>query len=68
MPGPKEVVLSLDQGTQSTRVYVFDAQCQPLNSHQVALPQIYPEPGCACTHKQVQALDLRRHRRSRILS
>jgi glycerol kinase len=41
-----EVVASIDQGTQSTRVYLFDREARPVASHQVALPQIYPRAGC----------------------
>jgi hypothetical protein len=33
------------QGTQSTRFFLYDSQCQPLASSQVELPQIYPRAG-----------------------
>lgn len=42
---PKEVVVALDQGTQSTRAYVFDKHCASLGYFQLPLPQIYPQAG-----------------------
>jgi len=39
----------VDQGTQSTRVYLFDRDVQPVASHQVSFPQMYPQPGW-CEH------------------
>lgn len=45
--GATEVVAAIDQGTQSTRVFLFDAAGQSVASHQVALKQIYPKAGCA---------------------
>ncbi|KXZ50423.1 hypothetical protein GPECTOR_16g597 [Gonium pectorale] len=36
---------AVDQGTQSTRVFIFDKDCNPIASHQVDLPQIYPQAG-----------------------
>eukprot|EP00199_Chlamydomonas_sp_CCMP681_P001310 CAMPEP_0119107008 /NCGR_PEP_ID=MMETSP1180-20130426/7896_1 /TAXON_ID=3052 ORGANISM="Chlamydomonas cf sp, Strain CCMP681" /NCGR_SAMPLE_ID=MMETSP1180 /ASSEMBLY_ACC=CAM_ASM_000741 /LENGTH=609 /DNA_ID=CAMNT_0007092431 /DNA_START=328 /DNA_END=2157 /DNA_ORIENTATION=- len=44
-----EVVASIDQGTQSTRVYLFDKHQSPIANHQVSLSQIYPEAGW-CEH------------------
>ncbi|MBI3706660.1 MAG: glycerol kinase GlpK [Proteobacteria bacterium] len=38
-------LLAIDQGTTSTRAILFDAECTPLASAQVELPQIYPQPG-----------------------
>ncbi len=36
---------AIDQGTQSTRVFFFDKDCNVLGSHQTELPQIYPQAG-----------------------
>lgn len=40
-----EVVGAIDQGTQSTRFFLYDKACRPLASAQVELPQIYPHAG-----------------------
>ncbi|KAF5838121.1 hypothetical protein DUNSADRAFT_3371 [Dunaliella salina] len=40
-----DVVAALDQGTQSTRCFLFDTAFQPVSSHNVQLQQIYPQPG-----------------------
>ncbi|MEW6567404.1 MAG: glycerol kinase GlpK [Chloroflexota bacterium] len=40
-----EFILSLDQGTTSSRAIVFDAQGQVVASAQQEFPQIYPQPG-----------------------
>jgi glycerol kinase len=40
-----EVVAAIDQGTQSSRVFIFDSRARPVASHQVELPQIYPQAG-----------------------
>lgn len=40
-----DVVFSIDQGTQSTRVYAFDTNFAPIAHHQIAFPQIYPQAG-----------------------
>ena len=45
MEGATECVAAIDQGTQSTRVFLFDRKGQPIASHQVPLPQIYPKAG-----------------------
>lgn len=42
---PEECVGALDQGTQSTRFFLFGKNCEPIASHQVDLPQIYPQAG-----------------------
>jgi glycerol kinase len=45
-PAAMEVVASIDQGTQSTRVFLFDrSTMQPVAHHQVSFPQIHPHPG-----------------------
>ena len=44
--GPVPCVAAIDQGTQSTRVFLFGADGAAVASHQVALPQIYPQAGC----------------------
>ncbi|GLC44941.1 hypothetical protein PLESTM_001667100 [Pleodorina starrii] len=48
-----ECVAALDQGTQSTRVFIFDRDCAPIASHQVDLPQIYPQAGW-CEHDPLE--------------
>ncbi|PSC73566.1 Glycerol kinase [Micractinium conductrix] len=40
-----ECVGAIDQGTQSTRFFLYDRNCQPLASAQVEFPQIYPRAG-----------------------
>lgn len=40
-----ECVAAIDQGTQSTRVFLFDGEGKAVASHQVALKQIYPKAG-----------------------
>lgn len=40
-----ECIAAIDQGTQSTRVFIFDKAAQPLASHQEAFKQIYPQAG-----------------------
>eukprot|EP00195_Chlamydomonas_chlamydogama_P007939 CAMPEP_0202896430 /NCGR_PEP_ID=MMETSP1392-20130828/5443_1 /ASSEMBLY_ACC=CAM_ASM_000868 /TAXON_ID=225041 /ORGANISM="Chlamydomonas chlamydogama, Strain SAG 11-48b" /LENGTH=510 /DNA_ID=CAMNT_0049581793 /DNA_START=69 /DNA_END=1601 /DNA_ORIENTATION=- len=48
-PSKTNLVAAIDQGTQSTRVFLFDKDFQPVAQHQVPLPQIYPEAGW-CEH------------------
>jgi glycerol kinase len=38
-------ILSIDQGTTSTRAILFDANATPVASHQIELRQIYPDNG-----------------------
>ncbi len=38
-------LLVLDQGTTSTRAILYNAQAQPIASHQIELPQHFPQPG-----------------------
>lgn len=38
-------ILSIDQGTTSSRAILFDATLRPLSSAQEEFPQIYPHPG-----------------------
>ncbi len=40
-----QVIASLDQGTQSTRVLLYDSAAQLVASHQVEFTQITPKPG-----------------------
>jgi glycerol kinase len=40
-----EYILSLDQGTTSSRAIVFDPRGKPLSVAQKEFPQIYPRPG-----------------------
>ncbi|GFR41737.1 hypothetical protein Agub_g2490 [Astrephomene gubernaculifera] len=51
--GFTDCIAALDQGTQSTRVFLFDKDCNPLASHQVDLPQIYPQAGW-CEHDPLE--------------
>ncbi|KAF8063674.1 hypothetical protein HT031_003529 [Scenedesmus sp. PABB004] len=44
-----ECVAAIDQGTQSTRVFIFDAKAKPVASHQEQFKQIYPRAGW-CEH------------------
>ncbi|EFJ47782.1 hypothetical protein VOLCADRAFT_91722 [Volvox carteri f. nagariensis] len=48
-----ECTAALDQGTQSTRVFIFDRDCAPIASHQADLPQIYPQAGW-CEHDPME--------------
>ncbi|GLI71029.1 hypothetical protein VaNZ11_016146 [Volvox africanus] len=48
-----ECIAALDQGTQSTRVFIFDRDCAPIASHQADLPQIYPQAGW-CEHDPLE--------------
>lgn len=36
---------SIDQGTTSTRFFIFDAAGVPVASHQIEFKQMYPHPG-----------------------
>ena len=38
-------ILSIDQGTTSTRAFLFDATLAPVGFAQLEFPQIYPNPG-----------------------
>lgn len=40
-----ELIMGVDQGTQSTRVYLFDHNLQPVGMHQMPVTQYYPHPG-----------------------
>jgi len=40
-----DVIAAIDQGTQSTRVFLFDGKGEVVASHQVALKQILPKAG-----------------------
>ncbi|MCR0984234.1 glycerol kinase GlpK [Roseomonas populi] len=40
-----ESLLALDQGTTSTRAILFDAALTPRATHQIELPQHFPQPG-----------------------
>jgi glycerol kinase len=40
-----ECVAAIDQGTQSTRVFIFDKSAKPLASHQEQFKQTYPKAG-----------------------
>lgn len=48
-----DVIGAIDQGTQSTRFYLFNTSAEPLVSHQVDLRQIYPAPGW-CEHDPLE--------------
>ena len=45
MPEAAQYVLSLDQGTTSSRAIVFGRDGRPVSSGQQEFPQIYPTPG-----------------------
>eukprot|EP00798_Chlamydomonas_sp_ICE-L_P019247 gene19247-25877_t len=47
-----QVVAAIDQGTQSTRVYLFDKSFQPVASHQVPVQQIKPQNGIGLTNQR----------------
>lgn len=36
---------SIDQGTTSTRFFIFNAMGTPVASHQIEFKQMYPHPG-----------------------
>jgi len=38
-------IISIDQGTTSTRAFLFDEQLAPVGFAQLEFPQIYPQPG-----------------------
>jgi glycerol kinase len=40
-----ECVGAIDQGTQSTRFFLYDERCKVIASSQVDLPQIIPQAG-----------------------
>ena len=40
-----ECIGSIDQGTQSTRFFLYDRDGRPLAHSQVEVPQIYPKSG-----------------------
>lgn len=40
-----QVVGAIDQGTQSTRFFLYDEDANPVCSHQVEFEQIYPQAG-----------------------
>lgn len=40
-----ELIMGVDQGTQSTRVYLFDHNLQPVGMHQMPVTQYHPHPG-----------------------
>lgn len=46
MSPPVDVIAAIDQGTQSTRVFLYAVPSMAVvASHQVALTQYYPQPG-----------------------
>src|SRR3954464_13886530 len=38
-------LLAIDQGTTSTRAFLFDAALEPVGFAQLEFPQIFPSPG-----------------------
>lgn len=44
-----DVIATIDQGTQSTRVYLYDAKAKPIASHHVELKQHREKAGYACS-------------------
>ena len=49
-------IVSLDQGTTSSRAVIFDESANVVASHNVEFPQIYPKPGWV-EHKPQDILD-----------
>src|SRR5437867_2290977 len=45
LPMPNQYILTIDQGTTSTRVVVFDSQARAVGSAQQEFTQHYPKPG-----------------------
>lgn len=43
---PDHYVVAIDQGTQSTRCFVYDDRAQSVACSQQAFQQIYPAKGC----------------------
>jgi len=41
-----ECIGAIDQGTQSSRVFLYDRSANLVASHQVEFTQITPKPGC----------------------
>ena len=37
---------SIDQGTTSSRFFIFNSQADPVASHQIEFENHYPESGC----------------------
>src|SRR5262245_27416122 len=40
-----DLILAIDQGTTSTRAFLFDAALSPVGFAQLEFPQIFPQPG-----------------------
>lgn len=45
MGSVRECICAIDQGTQSTRVYLFDKEANVLGSHQAEFTQYTPHAG-----------------------
>jgi glycerol kinase len=43
---PAHYVVAIDQGTQSTRCFVYDNQAKSVACSQQAFEQIHPQKGC----------------------
>lgn len=56
-----QYILSIDQGTQSTRVFLYDEDAQPVASHQETFKQIYPRQGCVPHPSRMRAVGQPRH-------
>ena len=48
-PAVASFVGAIDQGTTSTRFFIFDTTGNPVASHQVEFEQSYPHPGSTPT-------------------
>jgi glycerol kinase len=47
LPAGMECIGAIDQGTQSTRFFLYDKECHPIASSQIEFKQLYPKSGCA---------------------
>lgn len=56
---PVDVVASIDQGTQSSRVFLYGKDAQAIASSQTTFNQHYPERGCAfCSCRNMCAISM----------
>eukprot|EP00928_Gymnodinium_smaydae_P033983 TRINITY_DN24191_c0_g3_i1.p1 TRINITY_DN24191_c0_g3~~TRINITY_DN24191_c0_g3_i1.p1 ORF type:complete len:558 (+),score=131.08 TRINITY_DN24191_c0_g3_i1:78-1751(+) len=56
-PGSKKYVLTIDEGTTSSRCILFDHHGHPAFTSQKEFTQIYPQPGW-CEHNPMEILDV----------
>jgi hypothetical protein len=48
-----DCVIAIDQGTQSTRAFLYDSNAKAFASHQEEFNQIYPQQGYAQSQRSV---------------